>query len=199
VSTLDRVRPAFVERIHPSWISGAPPPVGMAEDVRRWIERGRLGRLADMPGGECAEAAAPEDLARIDADELRRLIEVIGRKKLALVAQAAPSGAARLLAAQLGGDAAAFIAEVAAKAPKEEVSAAVRRLAQVARKPPLLVRAGAAWIGPWLASRGGSFERVIAQRLPKELGLMLMDGGPFDGRDLWPEVHAAALSMRRRR
>jgi hypothetical protein len=187
--------PAFPERIHPSWITGTPPPAGIADDVRRWFERGRLGRLADMIDGDATELVLPDDLARIPPAELRRVIEVVGRKKLALVAQAAPSGAARLLAAQLGTEAPLFMAEVAARAPKDDVSAAVRRLASLLRRPPLLFRAGATWIAPWLASRGRSFERVVAQRLPRELGILLLDttGKPGDG--AWADLLEASSDV----
>jgi hypothetical protein len=104
-----------------------------------------------------------------------------------------------LLASRLGsGHAAAFLAEVAASAPPEEVSGAVRALARLDPDGPILFCAGARHLGPAVAAMGGDWPRRLAQRLPRPLGERLLAEAAA-GRKLQPGAAEKLMTIMRRR
>jgi hypothetical protein len=168
--------PAGVALIHPSWLEHAS--AGEADAVRaivaggdapaaarRFVRRRLLGAFVDMPPSGLA-AAAPERLAAA--------IEIVGRRRLALAAQAAGPAAAAALAARLPAEQRRAFADDA-RAPGPDAGAAVRELADLvgAGGAQLLFHAGARHLaGAFLAE--GDLGRQVAQRLPRALGVVLL-------------------------
>lgn len=187
-------RPANLARIHESWIeaslageslavrqviAGRATARKMTSGVRAWLSRRLLGHLVAMPGGVPPKDRAPGlgELPTYDAGTLVMAIETLGRGQLALAIQAAPSGAAHALASGMGAlHGPALLREARTPAAKEAISAAVRRVSDLAKSggPNLLFSAGARLLGPLLAATGGDFARQLAQRLPRELGRILL-------------------------
>jgi len=185
--------PAGLEEVHPTWIPAEAPEVesalagrgSVSPSWRRWLRRRLYGHLVPMPAG------LPRDLVKE--------METIGRGRLALATKAAPRGADRLLASRLGsGHAAAFLAEVGASAPPEEVSVAVRELARLDPDGPILYCAGARHLGPAVAAMGGDWPRRLAQRLPRPLGERLLAEAAA-GRKLLPGAAEKLARLLRRR
>jgi len=171
--------PANLALVHPSWIEAALE--GEGDAVRRavagdaneaadasmvtWLRRRALGAFVDMP------ASLPA------AELLQERLEALGRSRLALALQAAPVAAQAQVAARLGGaHAAALLAALRTPGSRAKVSAAVRELHDLVAgsAPMLLVRAGARHLAPALAAQGDR-ARVLAQRLPRAAGLVLLD------------------------
>src|SRR5215470_11677980 len=168
--------PVGLADIHPTWIADEGPAIAAALAGRgavsptwlRWLRRRMYGHLVDMPAGLPADLAAE--------------IEIVGRGRLALATRAAPAGAARRLASELGAaHARAFVDEVDALASAEDVRMAVRELGKLGGGP-VLFAAGCRHVGPAIAALGGDWPRRVAQRLPRPLGeRLLVDvrrGGP---------------------
>lgn len=182
---LSREVPAGLAMIHASWLEAAVAgesdavravvagggSSSVTAPVRAWLRRAALGQFVDMPpaDGDSVAAAPPERLATA--------IETIGRRRLAIAVQAAPAGAAVALAARLGSEhRQPFAEEARAPAGKDQISAAVRELADLVggSAPLLLFRAGARHIAGALAAEGDLL-RQVAQRVPRERGLVLLD------------------------
>ncbi len=179
--------PANLALVHESWIeaglvgesdlvraavagaggagAGAGGVGGADASTLAWLRRRVLGVLVDMPDSMPSGA------------DLQARLEVLGRRRLALALQAVPPALQVQLAGRLGREhAEALLREVQAAAPRAEVSAAVRELQDLVAgsAPLLLVRAGARHLGAALAARG-YLSRQLAQRLPRPVGLALLD------------------------
>jgi len=141
----------------------------------RWIERFHEGDLADMPAARGA-GALPRlvDLPLVDGAVVQRALEDIGLARLAIALQAAPEGAPLRIAAHLGPRAYELLDALARPAERAEIAVAVRELTGLAEAPPLFA-AGARHAGPALALLDAAAVRRAAQRLPRPLGLVLVE------------------------
>jgi hypothetical protein len=61
----------------------------------------------------------------------------------------------------------------------------------------LFLRAGARWLGPALAQRGGDRLRRVAQRMPRDVGEILLEGGtrPATEAEVTQALAAAAILL----
>ena len=125
-----------------------------------WLSRRLLGEFVAGDLGE---------FEPLGSEQIVAVLEIMGRKRLALAVQADP-GVAKALAARLGTHGPRFLAEAKRPAAREQIRAAVHDLMAFES----LVRTGMRAIAPWLAAHGDA-ARVLAQRLPRELGLVLLD------------------------
>jgi hypothetical protein len=165
--------PRGADRIHPSWIPvepgfAAPPPAGT------WLRRALCGQLVDMPLADPPAVLTDAwELPRFPGDVVRRAVETAGRRRLATAVQAAPPGAAAMLAAQLGAHARQFLDEAARPAGREEIRRAVRELSDVARGGgDVVFAAGARTLAPLLTA--GDLARQTAQRIDRPSGERLL-------------------------
>lgn len=171
---------------HESWIDHAlaaeDPAVRRAIEsdqppaVAAWLRRRLLGFVVTM-GGMTELPGEAGRLASQTADELLRVFATVGRRRLALVAQAVPE-AARSLAGRLGAHGSVFLSEVAATATRAQVRAAVAELADTPLSgdgATLLFRLGARHLAPFIVTSAGDLSRLIAQRIPRPMGLVLLE------------------------
>ena len=193
---LDRATPSGLDAVHPSWHE--PPPPSVKPEAQAWLERRAWGHLVDLTPpsrGERMEALPP--------DRLIALVEALGRRRVAVAFSGAPRQQLARLCARLGEpSASALLKEVkaAAKAVRHEEARAAQ--AAVFQHVPsgldesdaaagLFARVGCGWLGPALSARGGDRLRRLAQRLPRPLGELLLDGGRLPASDA---QNAAALA-----
>jgi len=184
--------PAGLARVHETWIeaalAGEGEPVrralfggpGAIDPVRAWLRRRCLGQLVAMPEGPppSGRPAGADEVALVEPARLAAGLERVGRRRLALALSAAGPGAVAALAARLGAEHGRALAEDAARAAsRDEVRAAVKELADLVAGDAslLLFRAGARAVAPALVAAGGDVPRQIAQRLPRDRGLLLLD------------------------
>lgn len=181
--------PAGLRAIHSSWLE-LPPPSSRPE-AAAWLRRVATGHLVAM---EPPEPSLPLDwLERLDADALVRLITALGKRRVAIAFSGAPRAALARLCARLGEpQAGELIEQVRALGPRltsDETRAAQRAVfhlsGQLGEAPTggageadrtLFLRAGASWLGPALAERGGDRVQRVAQRLPRAAGELLLFG-----------------------
>gem|GEM_PF-5746114 len=170
---------------------------------RAYLSRRLLGHLVDMSTGPDALRGQIFDrLEREDPIRLAELVSHMGQRRVAVAFSGAPRAALAQLCARLGEPAASeLLVRVRAATTQigsEEVKSAQRAMFQlgapsVAPGSPmdvvgpdetnparaLFLRAGAGWLGPALVAGGGSSGdrlRRIAQRLPREIGEILVVG-----------------------
>ncbi|MSP61005.1 MAG: hypothetical protein EXR72_11800 [Myxococcales bacterium] len=199
VARLDAAPPDGIERVHPSWWHRAPATSHPA--ARTFLDRAATAHLVAMP----VPAADPSGLSLdtlegLPAVALTELIAALGRRRVALAFSSSPPGALARLCARLGEPAASeLLAETRSLRPDhDEVRAAQRslfKLAVDAADPSsLFLLAGARWLAPSLAGRGGDRLRRVAQRLPEPIGRLLASqaGAPAT----LPEIAACARAVR---
>jgi hypothetical protein len=184
---LDAPVPAGLNQIHPSWYEPAPP--SSRREAQAWLERRAYGRLVPMelqdasprlrrgsvlvPSGD----SLSDRLESADAAALVELLETLGRRRVAIAFSAAPRTALAQLCARLGEPSASQLLEQVRKtrASSDEVKEAQRAMFHVeAEAGSLFLRAGAAWLGPALASRGTDRLRRVAQRMTRDAGELLL-------------------------
>lgn len=186
VARLDATPPEGIERVHPSW--WRRPPMSTAPAARALLERAATGHLVAMalpaPGAGQLEAGQLATLDQLPAEPLEELLVALGRRRVAEAFSSAPPGALAQLCARLGEPGASeLLAESRAvsgmRPSHDEVRAAQRSLFKLAVELPepssLFALAGARWLGPSLAARGGDLLRRVAQRLPVEIGRSLLE------------------------
>jgi hypothetical protein len=191
---LDAPVPAGLGAIHPSWYQRAgdeAPPASRSPAAAAYLERRAYGHLVAMWDlEEKGDGAGLIDrLEREDPLTLVTLLVALGRRRVAIAFSGAPRAALAQLCARLGEPTAseilALVRQVASQISSDEVRAAQRALFQLGLTDlqgadaarALFVRAGAGWIGPALAQRGGDRLRRVAQRLPRDVGEVLLEGG----------------------
>lgn len=183
---LSRAVPDGIGAVHPSWYE-APPPSERPE-AAAWLARRAYGHLVEMTPRERVGGGALEALERAGEHTLERVLLALGRRRVATAFSGAPRASLAQLCARLGEPAATeLIAEVQAVAStvsSDEVRTAQRALFQIMTGAPvegetargLFLRAGAAWLGPALAMRGGDRPRRVAQRMARPVGELLLAG-----------------------
>jgi hypothetical protein len=177
IARLDAAPPEGIERVHPSWWSR--PPASSLPAAQALLERAATAHLVAMaaPSGERDPLEA---LELLPAGPLAERVASLGRRRVAAAFSAAAPGALAQLCARIGEpEASALLAEARAlKASHQAARAAQRSLLQVAADevadgPSLVFQAGARWLAPTLAARGGDLLQRVAQRLPVERGRQL--------------------------
>ena len=199
IARLDGAPPEGIERVHPSWWH-RPPPSSRAP-ARAYLERVATAHLVAMPPPPTdGEPLTFDTLDRLAATPLVELLHGLGRRRIAQAFSTAPPGSLAQLCARLGEPAASqLLAE--ARAPvgtHDEVRAAQRSLFKLAVDAPdpaaLLPNAGARWLGPSLASRGGDLLRRVAQRMPCPIGRALIaEAGAPATVEEWASCERATL------
>jgi hypothetical protein len=184
--------PAGLAHVHESWIEAAlvgeseavrrqvAGSSGASEGVRRWLRRRVLGGLVAMPDGALPVGRPPrvEELPVLEPARLVAAFESVGRRRLALALQAAGPAALAALAGRLGPPHGRLLLEVARRpGSREEIRVAVKDLAELVAGDAalLLFRAGARTVAPGLVAAGGDLACQLAQRLPRDRGLLLLD------------------------
>lgn len=176
LARLDAAPPDGIERVHPSWWQ-------RAERSSRPAGEALLTRAATAHLVAMAPTGAREPLEALELlppGPLGELLQSLGRRRVAAAFSAAPPGALAQLCARLGEpEASALLAAARALRPTHRAARAAQRalldLAQaVADGPSLVFQAGARWLAPALAARGGDLLACVAQRLPRERGLQLI-------------------------
>jgi hypothetical protein len=187
------------EEIDPSWLAPAAAVPAKGPMVARWLERFAEAELVEMPPARLAFAPADmADLPLVPGPVVQRAIEDLGLAQLALALQAAPEALPRI-AGHLGDRAHELLAAAGRRAKRGDVTAAVRELGGLADVAPLFA-AGARHSGPGLAVLGEEARRQVAQRLPRELGTVLLAEAAravADGRRAKKVVAAVAGRLRR--
>jgi hypothetical protein len=176
---LDAAPPDGIERVHPSWWQR--PPEAARPAVRAWLDRAATAHLVAMvapsPGSDGSPLA---QLDQLPAEPLAELVGRLGRRRVAEAFSAAPEGSLAQLCARLGEPAASeLLKEARSVRPSHDaVRAAQRSLFKLAvditDSASLLTVAGARWLAPALAARGGDLLRRVAQRLPQPVGAILL-------------------------
>lgn len=165
--------PLELDLIHPTWLGRMPPAPESDPAVRRWLRRALWGMLVSMP---------TSGLAAKDPAELICALETLGRSRLALALRAAPPAAAVEIAGRLGEHGKTLLAEVneATMPAKGAVRSAVTELSDVLGAPAkgpfdhILFLAGTRHVAPLLVETGDDLGQQLAQRLPRELGEILL-------------------------
>ncbi len=199
---LDAAPPEGIERVHASW--WRRPPATQDAAARAWLDRAATAHLVAMVAPPSASDASPLGaLAGLPAEPLAELVAALGRRRVAEAFSGAPPGSLAQLCARLGEPAASqLLAESRGLAPPhDEVRAAQRSLfkltVDVLDAPSLLARAGARWLAPALAARGGDLLRRVAQRLPEPLGRLLLDERDAPATpDEWAACERAVVRLR---
>jgi hypothetical protein len=220
---LDAPVPAGLGAIHPSWYQrpgDEAPPASRDPAAAAHLERRAYGHLVAMWDSDERDGSAPRDGARESPpliDRLERedpltlvtLLTALGRRRVAIAFSGAPRAALAQLCARLGEPTASeilqLVRQVASQIASDEVRASQRALFQLGLADlqgtdaarALFVRAGAGWIGPALAQRGGDRLRRVAQRLPRDVGEVLLEGGarPATESEVAQAVAAAAMML----
>ena len=186
-SRLGNAIPDRIEAVHPSWYE--TPLVSRKPAASGWLSRRIFGHLVGM--------SAPEDdpLESRTGDELARMIVALGRRRVAIAFSGAPRGALAQLCARLGEPAGSQLVDevrhIAQLVLPADVTAAQQALHTIQDSRPdprsgldqgLFTQAGVAWLAPALAASGGDRLQRVAQRLPRTLGELLLEGaiGPVD-------------------
>jgi hypothetical protein len=196
-------QPAHLDEIHPEWraqriaLGDAAAP-----EVRVWADRLAYAGLVDMPApGEVRSAA---DLPRARADWLALRLERLGLRQLAHATAGASKVELAALAARLERRGKAYIEAVTRIRELGDGAASLhgpRRAAQarcdgirVAHDPMAFLAIGARAVAPHIAAAGGDTARQLAQRLPREPGLRVLEEltswgrSPLDDAPAWSEV-----------
>lgn len=203
IARLDAAPPEGVERVHPSWWRRPPPST--RPSARAFLERAATAHLVAMPAAD-GEPFGLNALEGLDGEELVELGLALGRRRVAQAFSTAPQGSLAQLCARLGEPAASqLLAEARALRPShDEVRAAQRSLFKLAvdvRGPSaLLPAAGARWLAPSLASRGGDLLQRVAQRMPEPQGraLCAQAAAPATAEE-WASCEQAVLEWYRAR
>ncbi|MEZ4400078.1 MAG: hypothetical protein R3B06_08670 [Kofleriaceae bacterium] len=208
-AALAAARPAGWRHCDRSWIDAALAPLDPTaraivdsdrdDPVARWLAARTLGHLAPMPTP--GPAITVDDLPRLSARALARVLVIVGRRQLAAaLAQATVAehaAAARQLAWGVE-----FLREVAeVRADPAAVASLGGRRAAAART------AGLAWTDPLAAAQAGAralastvrgrgdLARQVAQRLPRPLGTAVAEA--LTGRFARDGAPLAAAEIRR--
>jgi hypothetical protein len=176
---------------------GSPAAASPQPPVLAWLKRRAFGGFVAMP-----EAGAPhgapnlddlddlDDLPRLEPAALEERLAALGRERLALGLRRAPRAAVAALCARLDPSEAAALLEAVRAAP-EDASQARQALREIgdacAGHGPLagggrelLLRAGARVLGH-AAGGHGDLLRQIAQRLPRDRGMMVLEEAERQG------------------
>lgn len=195
---LGEARPRGWRQIDPSWIehalAGADALVraivlGDRDDpTARWLARWFLGGLVPMPVGEAGRGDAVDDLPRLGAAAIVRVLDAIGRRQLAHAIADASRAEHVALAARLpwgrtlDGELAAVRslggAVAAQLGARRSAAARTSGLAWTDAATPM--RAGLRAIAPLVRDRG-DLAAQLAQRLPRAIGVTALAElrGPF--------------------
>jgi len=211
---LDSPVPTGIGAIHPSWYERAgeePTPASRNPTAAAHLDRRAYGHLVAMWDFEDKSEGTGllDRLEREDPLTLVTLLTALGRRRVAIAFSGAPRAALAQLCARLGEPMASellqLVRQVASQIASDEVRASQRALFQLGLADlagadaarALFVRAGAGWIGPALAQRGGDRLRRVAQRLPRDVGEVLLEGGarPATESEVAQAIAAAAMML----
>jgi hypothetical protein len=161
----------------------AAPGAAPRPDALAWLARVALGSCCAMPPEEEGPAATPAATARRPAAAVLAAVVAAGRERVALALRHAPRSARAAFCSRLPPDEATALLRAIEAAPADAAAArrAQGQLTEVAAHAPsevdgagLIRRLGARALGAAVAG-AGDVPRQLAQLLPRDLGLLLLE------------------------